>query len=607
MRDACIRGRRPMLGFAVLAGLLVCLLLAAGAQAATVGPSDASFYTPPSPLPTGNPGTLIWYRPTTVNLGPAAPAVNAWDVLYLSTDADGNPFPVTGTVIVPSAAYSGSGARPVVDYAYGTQGLAQRCAPSLQLSAGTEYDAAATLAALEKGYAVVATDYRGYTTGAKPTYVDGPDEGDAVLDVDRAASQVPGAGVSLSAKTFVWGYSQGGGAASWAGELQPTYAPEINLAGVAAGGVPADLLALTNFANGSVDSAFVMYSILGLLNANSFISPGAILNAQGLAYASTLENDCALQDIGPPNSDQDVDQYLNNPLSTLLGNPTFNQLVTSNDVGSPPIPVPYFQYSGEYDQFVPLPQQFALKQQECAQGVSDDYHLYDSDHLLTDPAAAPDVVAWIGNLIAGKPAPSTCNLNNPLPSGARTTPEVGDLTVPLNNWVLGGTVTLKKLGLSLAVPSTARITASADITSGAFSGTATIPPITDTIKILGIPLSATVDLALTGPLSGQVALNDTTGVLSLSGSSSANVTIESAAVGWLRIPLGCHTSRPVPLSLNISQPVGQLVGGTFSASGTTTFPSLTGCGIIGPILSLLVSGSGNPYTLTISEPPATAF
>jgi len=605
-----IQFRGPWVGLAVLVGLLVAMLGATNALAApTIGPSGSAFYTPPSPLPSGAPGTLVWYRPTTVSLGPAAPAVDAWDVLYLSTDVDGNTFPVTGTVIVPTAAYSGGGTRPVIDYAYGTQGLAQRCAPSLQLAAGTEYDASATLASLEKGYAVVATDYRGYTTGSKPTYVSAADEGDAVLDVDRAAAQIPGSGVSLSAKTFIWGYSQGGGAATYAGESQPSYAPEINLTGVAAGGVPADLISVLNFSNNSVDSAFVMYSVLGLLNANPFIAPGAVLNSQGLAYAATLENDCALQDVGPPNSDQDIDSFLINPIETLLANPTFSQLVASNDINAstPPVPVPYFQYSGEYDEFVPLTQQVALKQAECSLGVTDDYHLYPSDHLITDPAAVPDVLTWIGNLLAGQPAPSTCNLNEPLPAGARTAPEFGDLTVPLNDWALGGSMTLKKLGLSLAVPSTASITASADITSGQFSGAATIPPITDTIKILGIPLSTTVDLTLTGPLTGSVSLNPSTGVLSLSGSSSANVTIKSAGIGPFTIPLGCRTKSAVPLSVNISQPVGQLIGAKFSASGTTTFPQLTGCGILGPILSLLVSGSGNPYTLTISEPPAIPF
>ncbi len=608
MRHQRIRSGGPAVGVAaVLAAIVCCVGVATAIAAPTIGPSDNSFYTPPSPLPSGPPGTLIWYRPTTVDLGPAMPSVQAWNVLYLSTDVNGNPFPVTGTVTVPTAPWTGSGERPVIDYAYATQGLAQRCAPSFLLNAGTEYDGGATLASLQKGYAVVSTDYRGYTTDGKPTYIAGNDEGDSVLDAQRAAAQIPDSGVALNAPTFIWGYSQGGGAASWAGELQPTYAPEIDLQGVAAGGVPADLVALNNFANGSVDSAFVMYGIIGLLNQSPEIKPSGLLNPAGLAYVAKLEGDCALQDIGPPNSDQDNDQYLNNPLSALLANPTFLSIIQANDVGTPPIPVPYFQYSGEFDEFVPLTAQVALKQQECSEGVTDDYHLYDSDHLLTDPAAVPDVLTWIGNLLAGQPAPSTCNIDEPLPAGARTTPETGDLVIPLNNWLVGGSLKLKKLGLTVPIPPVGTINASADLTSGSFSGTTNLPPVTDTMKILGIPISATVQLTLTAPLTGTVALNDSTGVLSISGSGSANMTIKSTSIGPLTIPIGCHTSSPLALALNVSSAVGEQVGSTFSTSSTVTIPSLTGCGILGPILSLFISGPSNPITLNISEPPATPF
>src|SRR5262249_9001231 len=67
----------------------------------------------------------------------------------------------------------------------GTQGLAQSCAPSLQMAAGTEYDGGAIIASLKQGYAVAITDYQGYTNGATPTYIDGKSEGQAGLDIAR--------------------------------------------------------------------------------------------------------------------------------------------------------------------------------------------------------------------------------------------------------------------------------------------------------------------------------------------------------------------------------------------------------------------------------------
>ena len=198
---------------------------------AVEGPSGSAFYTPPSPTPAGSAGELVWYRPATVNLNVTLPSIKAWTVLYQSTDEHGNRDWVTGTVIVPTAKWSGKGERPVVSYAAGTQGLAQSCAPSLQIVAGTEYDGGAIIESLKKGYAVTITDYQGYTNGAIPTYATGKAEGQAVLDAVRAGRQVPGSGISASAPVIVWGYSQGGQAASWAAELQSSYAPDVKMVG----------------------------------------------------------------------------------------------------------------------------------------------------------------------------------------------------------------------------------------------------------------------------------------------------------------------------------------------------------------------------------------
>lgn len=178
-----------------LGGAVMAFVAASDASAApVVGASGMAFYTPPSSLPSGSPGELISYRPATVNLNVTLPAVNAWNVMYLSTNQQGEPDVVTGTVLVPKGAWSGSGARPLVSYAEGTQGLAQKCAPSIQMAEGTEYDGGATIAALQKGYAVAVTDYQGYTTGSVPSYIAGRSEGHAVLDIVRAARQIPSSG-----------------------------------------------------------------------------------------------------------------------------------------------------------------------------------------------------------------------------------------------------------------------------------------------------------------------------------------------------------------------------------------------------------------------------
>src|SRR5204863_7368111 len=68
-------------------------------------------------------------------------------------------------------------------------------------------------------------------------------EGRNVLDGIRAASHLDGSGATADSKAVVWGHSQGGQAAAFTAELQPTYAPDVQLVGAVAGAPASDLAA----------------------------------------------------------------------------------------------------------------------------------------------------------------------------------------------------------------------------------------------------------------------------------------------------------------------------------------------------------------------------
>ena len=63
------------------------------------------FYTPPDPLPPGQPGDLIRTEPSRLALEPSgqlgAYVGTGTRIMYRSTDAQGNPVAVTGTYIEP--------------------------------------------------------------------------------------------------------------------------------------------------------------------------------------------------------------------------------------------------------------------------------------------------------------------------------------------------------------------------------------------------------------------------------------------------------------------------------------------------------------------------
>src|SRR5271155_1538794 len=480
---------------AVLAlSIFVLLSVPAGASATPVeGPAGSAFYTPPSPTPAGSAGELVWYRPVTLNLNVTLPAYKAWTVLYQSTDQHGKPDWVTGTVVVPTTKWSGKGERPVVTYGPGTQGLAHQCAPSLQIAAGTEYDGGAIIESLKKGYAVTVTDYQGYTNGAIPTYTAGKAEGQAVLDAVRAGRQVPGSGISASAPVIVWGYSQGGRAAGGAAELQPTSAPALKLTGLAAGGVPANLQAIGEFDNASVGTAFGLDGLIGLSTAYpEEFNLASLSNTAGLEAAGKLLSECAIQSLAEFRDVNDDAYTTGNKTFTQLEaeHPAIEKVIDEQQLGTKAVPVPVYHYHGLEDEFVPVAQDVALHQAWCSLGVTDDFQLYPGDHLLTDPTAIGNVIKWVGERLEGKKDPSTCGDHSAtatLPSSARLSPETGDLIVPLPAWELSGKVTEKSSGISVEIPKGSTLSAEGDVTTGALSANLSIPPIDQTISVLGIP------------------------------------------------------------------------------------------------------------------------
>jgi Secretory lipase len=108
-----------------------------------------------------------------------------------------------------------------------------------------------------------------YTNGSTPEYLAGPSEAHSVLDIVRAAQQVPGSGLGASAPVAIWGCSQGGQPAGWAAELAGSYAPEEDVVGTAAGGVPADLTKIAELSEGGVATALGLDSFVGLRQAHS--------------------------------------------------------------------------------------------------------------------------------------------------------------------------------------------------------------------------------------------------------------------------------------------------------------------------------------------------
>ena len=154
----------------------------------------------------------------------------AWRILYTTTGRHGRPE--VASAIVVESRHLPSGPRPVIAWAHGTTGYATGCAPSLLKEPFTAGAMPALPQVIDHGWVVVATDYSGLGTAGPQPYLIGQLEARSVLDSVRAARTMKQ--VDLSNRTVIWGHSQGGGAALWAGILAGHYAPSADVVGVAA-------------------------------------------------------------------------------------------------------------------------------------------------------------------------------------------------------------------------------------------------------------------------------------------------------------------------------------------------------------------------------------
>jgi hypothetical protein len=392
-------GSRRRAVLALVSVTLAGLLLPGGGVAAAQDP----FYEPPSPLPPGEPGDLIRAEPMDaydtgrIDRLPA----RAWRVLYRSTSATGRAIAVSGTVLVPHAPYRGE--RPVVGYSVGTHGIADRCAPSRLLASGGENEARTIRSILERGWAVALTDWEGLGTPGDHTYVIGRAEGHAVLDSIRAARRLEAAGLPPRGPLALIGYSQGGHSTAWAAQLQPGYAPELGLAGVAAGAVPSDLQKVSDHLDGGHAAGLVVYGAIGLNAAYPELQLERYLNAAGRDAIARGRDSCTFDGSLALFSFRRSTEYTTTDVRRL---PDWHERLHENRVGALAPEAPVLVYHARRDDLIPYELAEALRSEWCTRGVNVRLREVDGvDHISGTVAGTPGAIAWLADRFASGPPP----------------------------------------------------------------------------------------------------------------------------------------------------------------------------------------------------------
>ncbi len=335
------------------------------------------------------PGDLLEQKPTTVLLG----SVRAWHLLYRSTSATGAPNAVSGTLLVPYTPWL-RGPRPLITYAVGTHGLGDQCAPSNLLAHGVENESALLGQALSQGWAVVVTDYEGLGTPGTHTYAVGQSEGRAVLDAARAASRVTGAGLSASGPVGVFGYSQGGQAAAFAAELSGTYAPELHVVGVAAGGVPADLNAVFRANDGGAAFGLVLGAATGLAAAYPELPFASILNDRGREAVARVSQACTVE-LGAAAPFAHLSDFTTVPDPVDL--PAWQARLAENYLGTVAPKPPIYLYHGTLDELIPFSVGTALRDRWRSHGADVTWQEFPLlEHIGGVSIGGPVAMSWLG-------------------------------------------------------------------------------------------------------------------------------------------------------------------------------------------------------------------
>lgn len=373
-------------------------------------PDEDAFYTPPDPIPDVAPGTILRSRPVQVRgLGLPMP-VRAWQVLYRSTDTQGRPNAVSGTVGV-LADGKPDAHRPLVTYNVGSHGLGPLCAPSFLLRMGFEQEEGLMAAAIGRGWAVMVTDYEGSGTPGPHTYAAGPTTGRAVLDGARAALNLSDLGLNKKAPVGIWGYSEGGLASTWAAEQAAGYAPDLNLVGTAAGGVPVNLRNVAAKIDGGEGSGLLLAAAVGLNRAHPSLRLHELLNAEGREVMQNIETMCVWQFVSAYPFRRIAD------LSTVpdpLDHPRVRAVLDANRLGRGTPSAPMYIYESARDQFMPLQDVRDLAATYCRRDVAVQY-VEDpwTEHLSGAGSGAYPALTWLEGRFAGAEAPSNCSRSRP--------------------------------------------------------------------------------------------------------------------------------------------------------------------------------------------------
>ncbi|KAM5448771.1 hypothetical protein MaudCBS49596_005278 [Microsporum audouinii] len=381
-------------------------------QEAPLSPSEDPFYRPPPRYEDADPGTILRRRipPFPIALFRSVPIdlAGTYQILYRSSDTFGKPTATVSTILIPHNANMSK----LLSYQAVEDAAFINCAPSyaLQLNSDPGGDFGTIViqselllitAALENGWVVTIPDYE----GPEAAFLAHWRAGYATLDGIRATLASSGfTGVDPNAAIGLWGTSGGSVASGFAADLHPSYAPELNIVGVALGGIVPSITTALLSLNEGFDAGIIVSGVLGLSQEYKYMQPilksylvphlrDKFLNA-GKKCSGAVSLDFRREDI--------FGYFRGGKESGLFADPRVKMILDHNALpqGIPKAPVLILKSVN--DEISPIADTDALVEKYCSAGATIDYKRdMLSIHTVLAVTGAPEAIMWLRDRLDG--------------------------------------------------------------------------------------------------------------------------------------------------------------------------------------------------------------
>ena len=237
-----------------------------------VRPSQDYFYEVPDNIDDAHPGTILRHRapPSVITaFGTTLGTLNStYQILYRTTAGNNESTATVLTVLTPKNASLNA----VLSLQMAEDAVSIDCAPSYGMLKVSQTDSnlgQATVqlqvllieAALADGWTVIVPDFQ----GPKASFADQTLAAHAVLDGARATLKSGHiTGIQSNSTVALWGYSGGASVSRIASGIQNDYAPELNIAGTAFGGLGAVKIVSSLKINGGPQAGPLPAALIGV-------------------------------------------------------------------------------------------------------------------------------------------------------------------------------------------------------------------------------------------------------------------------------------------------------------------------------------------------------